>query len=249
MRIVGVVQARLGSTRFPRKVLADLAGVPMLVFLLRRLARSYYLDELVVATPLSDRDEIADEVQAMRFLGIRANPQDSDFNGRHIGFRAYDVPEDDLVGRHAAVAREFDADLIVRVPGDNPFVDPHFVDMAVARADWNRYRPAELPTTLALYVTGGILDGLGAEVYTREQIEALDHVEDVREHPHEGLDARRADFRDWRHGEMRFDVNTPGDLARLNRIAAAMPGPFFTARHLNAAPHELLAYRPLELSS
>jgi spore coat polysaccharide biosynthesis protein SpsF (cytidylyltransferase family) len=50
MKVVAVVQARMGSTRLPNKVMKDIMGEPMLAYLLKRLAQSEQIHELVVAT-------------------------------------------------------------------------------------------------------------------------------------------------------------------------------------------------------
>lgn len=231
MKVVGVVQARLGSTRFPNKVLARITQFEsVLSFLLGRLTRSYYLDLIVVATPSKAEAEEMESEQHER------DPVPTEF-------RWYDVPEDDLVARHAAVAREFDADFIVRVPSDNPFVDPFLVDLAIHYAIYGN--PGTVYDNLRQRCAGGILDGLGAEVYPRAVIKALDALETTeREHPRAAIalgNYELCEGRDpeWQHGPATFDVNTPADLERLSRLVKLLP-PHFNARHLNALPHEVL---------
>ena len=55
-RVLCVVQARCGSTRFPNKVLADIAGSPAIIFLYERLNQSTLIDQIVVATTTDDGD-------------------------------------------------------------------------------------------------------------------------------------------------------------------------------------------------
>ncbi|MGQ9874542.1 MAG: cytidylyltransferase domain-containing protein [Chloroflexus sp.] len=57
MRKVAIVQARMGSTRLPGKVLADLAGEPMLARVVRRVQRANTLDDVVIATTVQAIDE------------------------------------------------------------------------------------------------------------------------------------------------------------------------------------------------
>ena len=56
MRVVALVQARLGSTRLPRKVLRPIAGSPMIELLLMRLSKSSQLDQIVVVTSTKEED-------------------------------------------------------------------------------------------------------------------------------------------------------------------------------------------------
>jgi glutamate-1-semialdehyde 2,1-aminomutase len=56
VKVVAVVQARMGSTRFPAKVMRLICGVPMIGLLLRRLGKSSLIDQIVVATSDSPRD-------------------------------------------------------------------------------------------------------------------------------------------------------------------------------------------------
>lgn len=243
MRIIGVVQARLGSTRFPRKILQPIAtegehDVSMLSFLLSRLTRSHYLDRIIVAVPPADFEEIA------------AADVIPDPDPVPIGLMAPVCHESDLIARHVLVAREHDADLIVRVPSDNPFVDPCWVDIAIQAAIGGRHGLVDTLTLdypARIGLGGDAIDGLGAEVYSRALLEAMHHDgRGMREHPRDlarnfahppsmfgvlGLD--------WRHGPMRFDVDEPHHLERLRRIVRHLP-PHFNARMLNDLPDEYL---------
>jgi spore coat polysaccharide biosynthesis protein SpsF len=106
-----VVQVRMGSRRLPGKVLADLAGRPMLSRILARLRRAGSLDRIGVATSTDPRD---DAVAALcRAEGVPC-------------FRADEV--DDVLARFVACARAWGLDHVVRITGDCPFVCPETVD-------------------------------------------------------------------------------------------------------------------------
>ena len=100
-----VIQARTGSSRLPGKVLADLAGRPMLRFQLDRLRR-LDCDHLVVATSdLPGDDPIAVLAQAAGADVIRGS-------------------ETDVLGRFGLAIERFDPETVVRLTGDNPLTDP-----------------------------------------------------------------------------------------------------------------------------
>ena len=110
--VVAVVQARTGSTRLPGKVLADVGGMPMLEFMLRRLAPLPW--EVVVAT--SDRPA-DDEVVSV---------------GRSCGVEVVRGPEGDVLSRFLVALDAHPAKHVVRLTGDCPLSDPRVVRAAVA---------------------------------------------------------------------------------------------------------------------
>jgi len=117
-RIIGITQARMGSTRLPGKVLMSAAGKPLLQHQLERLARCPRLDGVVVATT----DQPADTPVA-------------DLAGR-LGFAVHRGSETDVLDRFYRAAAAQRADMVVRFTADCPLVDPALVtalvDMALA---------------------------------------------------------------------------------------------------------------------
>ena len=105
-RVVVIVQARLGSTRLPGKVLLDLAGAPMLDRVLARCSAIAGVDEVVVATSdLAGDDPLAEHVSA-------------------LGFRCFRGSESDVLARYAGAARMAQADIVMRVTSDCPLLSP-----------------------------------------------------------------------------------------------------------------------------
>jgi spore coat polysaccharide biosynthesis protein SpsF len=113
VKIVAVVQARMGSTRLPGKVLLPAAGRPLLERMLDRVRAASSLDEVVVATTRAAADD------SIRALAARAD------------VRCVSGSADDLVDRHLQVARETGADAVVKIPSDCPLIDPAVIDEVV----------------------------------------------------------------------------------------------------------------------
>ena len=114
IRIVAVIQARMGSTRLPGKVLRPVAGQPLLWHIVHRLKKCRLLEDIAVATTVNPADEaIVEWCNANGVMVVRG-------------------PEDDVLARYAKAAEKLDADVIVRVSSDAPFIDPAFVDHLVA---------------------------------------------------------------------------------------------------------------------
>lgn len=113
MRIGAVVQARMGSTRLPGKVLMELDGRPALDYLLERLDHAETLDAVIVATSVEPADDaIARHCEA---AGVRCH------RGAH----------DDVAARLLEAARGAGLDALVRVNGDSPLLDQALVDRGV----------------------------------------------------------------------------------------------------------------------
>jgi len=115
MKVVAIIQARMGSTRLPGKVLMPLAGMASLDLMLARLSRCNTIAEFVVATSVEPSDDLL--VSHLTARGVNV------FRG----------PEKDVLSRFAGAAEESHAEVVVRLTGDCPLIDPTVVD-AVVRA-------------------------------------------------------------------------------------------------------------------
>ncbi len=147
MKTVAIVQARMGSTRLPNKVMKLIGGVPMIEVLLARLARAGEVNEVMVATSLDARNQpLFDHVST-------------------LGFKCYRGSENDVLDRYVQAARLAKADVVVRITGDCPLVDPALVDEAIRllRASKVDYLSNVSPPTFP--------DGLDIEVFTAQALE------------------------------------------------------------------------------
>jgi spore coat polysaccharide biosynthesis protein SpsF len=113
MKIVAIVQARMGSTRLPGKVLMDLGGETVLARVFGRLRRAIMIDEIVVATTDCKVDDAV--VRECQRLDV------SCFRGA----------EDDVLDRYYQAARMFAAEVVVRITSDCPAIDPGLVDETI----------------------------------------------------------------------------------------------------------------------
>jgi glutamate-1-semialdehyde 2,1-aminomutase len=161
MKVVAIVQARMGSTRLPNKVMKQIQGIPMIELLLKRLSKSSELGEIVVATSVDSRNKpLVDHVKS-------------------LGFRCFLGSENDVLERYCLAAKESNADVIVRITGDCPFVDPELVDQAVngfksRNVDYySNVSPPKFP------------DGLDIEIFSSEALHrALSESSDAFDHEH-----------------------------------------------------------------
>lgn len=115
MKIIALVQARMGSTRLPNKVMKRIGGVPMIEILLSRLSQAKELSQIVVATSIDPRNQVLiDHV-------------------RSLGFDCEQGSENDVLDRYVQAGRTHHADAIVRITGDCPLVDPDLVDECIQK--------------------------------------------------------------------------------------------------------------------
>jgi spore coat polysaccharide biosynthesis protein SpsF len=206
-RVVGIVQARAGSTRLPRKVLADLGGAPVLARMLERLAGARRLDAVTVATTDSERDDPVAELARAAGAGV--------FRG----------PELDVLGRFDGAAEAAGADVVVRLTADCPLMDPAVVDQVVDAFDAQR---PDLATN-APPEGRTFPDGLDVEVLSRATLataarEARDPAdrEHVTRRLHDGRHRVLVVHHDPPAGEVRITVDTEQDLERVRRVWAAL---------------------------
>jgi spore coat polysaccharide biosynthesis protein SpsF len=213
-RTVAIVQARMGSARFPGKMLALLGGRPLLEWVLRRVSRAKQVDETVLATSTESRDD------ALAALA------------EQIGVRTCRGDESDVLGRLVSAAEMCNAAWVVRVCADNPFIDPDEIDRLVTffqdhACDYACNHMDRLGSRYA--------DGFGAEILSADLLRrvAVVTAEDKhREHVTLYLWDHAREYRllavpaptELAHPEMRFDVDVPADLAGLEQLVAAGVG-------------------------
>ena len=109
MKTVAIIQARMGSTRLPGKVMKKLSGKSVLEHVIRRVQACRLLDDVVVATTLSPADDvIVAEAEQCGAKWFRGN-------------------EEDVLDRYYRAAEQFQADVVVRVTSDCPLFDPELL--------------------------------------------------------------------------------------------------------------------------
>lgn len=115
MRVVALIQARMGSTRLPGKVLMDLAGATMLERVVRRTLRAQRLSTVVVATTTHKRDQLI--VDLCHRIGIPVT------RGSEL----------DVLDRYYQTAIDYAAEIIVRITSDCPLIEPEIIDQLITR--------------------------------------------------------------------------------------------------------------------
>lgn len=156
----------MGSTRLSGKSMLDLAGAPLVGRIIERVKRCELVDAIVLATTERPEDDVLVDV------------------GRQYGVGVFRGAENDLVDRYYLAARAFGADVVVRLPADNPVPEPAEIDRIVAH---HLTGQSAFSSNLAEVFGNGYPDGIGAEVFDLVVLEEVWRTAtdpQKREHPH-----------------------------------------------------------------
>jgi len=216
--ILAIIQARMGSSRLPKKVMMDLAGRPVLLHVIDRLKHVSRVDEIIVATTTDPSDDCVEE--QCRIWGVPV------FRG----------PVDDVLARYYSAVQSIllargPVDAIVRITADCPLLDPSVVDSIVGGMIAGQYDYVSNidPPTYP--------DGLDVEVFSKGALEVAFSsatLPSEREHvtPYIRNNPR---FKKFNHlhepdlSKIRLTLDTEKDFLLISRIYQSLyrPGEIF----------------------
>jgi glutamate-1-semialdehyde 2,1-aminomutase len=161
MKVLAIVQARMGSTRLPNKVMREVAGISLIELLLTRLSQSKSIDQIVVATSTDSKNTpLVNHVAS-------------------LGYQSFQGSENDVLERFYLAAQQFAGDIIIRITGDCPLIDPQLVEDAIQQFEKSGvdYLSNSNPPTFP--------DGLDIEIFTFSSLQRAHNETNVlrdREH-------------------------------------------------------------------
>lgn len=202
-----IIQARMRSTRLPGKVLKSILGRPMLSYLIERIKRVKHADQIVIATTTRKEDH------AIFDYCVKA------------GIPCYRGDEENVLERYLETAKEFGAEVIVRITADCPLIDPAVVDLVIER--FLHERPDYAGNTLTLTYPRG----MDTEVFTKEALEDAARAADkqserehvtlyIYRHP-ERFKLLNVPFKENR-SDIRLTVDTEEDFKLIDAIISKL---------------------------
>lgn len=208
-KIVAIIQARLTSTRLPKKIMLNICGKPLLWHVIERVKQAKLIDSIVIAIPdSSSNDELESFVKQFDWDVFRGS-------------------ENDVLSRYYNAATQFKADIIVRITSDCPLVDPEILDETIKQhvRDGNDYT--------AVGVEGGFPRGLDVELFNFKSLEiAYSKAVDKSEREHVTLfiyqnpKLFKINFIEasgaLRRPDIRLTVDTEEDLLLIRKIYSAL---------------------------
>ncbi len=203
VNVTAIIQARMGSTRLPGKVLTDLNGQPVLSRVVDRVRRASSVRRVVVATTSSATDE----------------PLVSEC--RRIGVPCFRGSERDVLDRYFQATGHFGCEAVLRITADCPLIDPELIDELIAAFTQQQ------PDFACNVAPRAYPRGLDAEVFTAEALQRaweLARAPHQREHVTAIFYERRDLFRmismrgDCDYSHYRWTLDTADDLRLIRAI-------------------------------
>ena len=207
-KIIGFIQARMGSKRLPGKMLMKLGNFTILEWVIKRVSKAKLIDEVILLTSSLKKDDVI--IKVANKLGIKT------FRGSEIN----------VLNRFSLAAKKFNCDVVVRICADNPLVDPQEIDRLINYHLKNKFdycfnNQNKLDCNYA--------DGFGVEIINNKILQFLE--QDVsssflREHVTLGVFEKKYKFKisalkapkELNYPDMKFDVDTNEDLEKLKKL-------------------------------
>ncbi|TVZ55506.1 spore coat polysaccharide biosynthesis protein SpsF [Lutibacter sp. Hel_I_33_5] len=209
MKTVGIIQARMGSSRLPNKMLLILHGYSIIEWVIKRSMKSSLLDDVIVAIPNSQENDVL-EIEILR-----------------LGAKVFRGDENDVLSRFYFAAKENEAAHVVRVCGDNPLIDGKEIDNLIKYYSENScdYAYNHIPKN------NNYPDGLGAEIVSFKTLKYLYETTKLpkhREHAFNYIWDNTSLYsiktfnplcKEIQHPKLKLDLDTLDDFNWLKKLA------------------------------
>lgn len=186
-KIVASIEARMGSSRLPGKVLMEINNKPVLQILIERLSRSKIIDEIIIASTTNPLDEKIEEL------------------GRKLNIHVYRGSENDVLERVVEAVKSVSGDIIVEITGDCPLIDPEVVDY-VLNEYLDNYPKYDYVTNIG-YVENEVRQipiGMDVRVFSFKD---LNHISEITDDPE---DREHVSLYFFRTGKDRYNLYNVG---------------------------------------
>jgi len=207
MKVLAIIQARMGSTRLPGKVLRDLGGEPVLSRVLSRVQRMRRIHEIIVATTEKSADDAIEEA------------------ARRNGAAVFRGSEEDVLDRYYRAACSCQAEVVLRITADCPLIDPELSDQVTQRF------LTERPDYASNVLERTYPRGLDTEVMT---VVALERAWQAASEPYQRMHVTPYLYQhpeafkllsvtgEADHSQHRWTLDTPEDLKFLQAVYARL---------------------------
>lgn len=149
VKVLGIIQARMSSSRLPGKVMLDLGGKTLLERVVEKVQSASSVDEIIIATSRNEEDII------IKYIADKLNVKCTRGSLEHV------------FSRFKQVIIESDADIVVRITADNPLTNPDLIDYGVKMLKEN---------DLDYLSFKNVPVGSGVEVFLAEKFLAIDET-------------------------------------------------------------------------
>lgn len=213
MKTICIIQARLGSQRLPGKMLMKIGELSIIEWVILRVKKSLKIDEIFMATTTNEQDNILAEIALSNDIFV--------FKGS----------EKNVLSRFVEINKISNADNIVRVCADNPFVSADEIDKLI---NYFLQNDCDYACNHKEVLGNRCVDGFGAEIFSKKTLFELstksnkpEHFEHVTSYVWENQEdfniSALTPEKNMAYPELRFDVDTEEDLKKLNSFINLFP--------------------------
>ena len=209
MVISGLIQARMGSERLPGKMLKKISDISLIEWVIERVKKSKKIKKIILATTTNKKDDIFKKIAKKKKISI--------FRGA----------TNNVLLRFFKAAKLYKSNYIVRICGDNPFIDSGQIDLLIKtflsrKCDYAFNHQNKLDSKYA--------DGFGAEIFTNDVLQRLykkakskPHREHVTKYIWDNVDEFKILSipapKNLAYPNLKFDINTKNDLITIDKLA------------------------------
>lgn len=210
-RVVAIIQARMGSTRLPGKMMAEICGQPLLYHIIFRAQHLQSAHQIILATTAAKRDEpLVHLAQSMGLAVVRG-------------------PEENVLQRFIMAVDIGQADIVIRICGDAPLFDPAFLDQAVCLLKEHDADLVCIRDDAVSALQGASVISARALRWTwdtaRDDPAACEHVT-LYAHTHrDELRSIETDIAPEYLGDFHLSIDTQDDLGQMRQIYAELYKP------------------------
>ena len=200
-----IIQARLNSTRMPKKILYKLGNITVLDHVIKRAKKSRYFNKVIIAVPFGEENIIREGIY-------------------HKNIDIFSGSENDVISRYFECANEYSAKTICRITADCPFLDWRILDRCYEKyieLDCEYYVANTCPPPSTFP------DGMDVEIFSMDNLKKAHNDETLAEN------REHVTFQFWKNNEyksyqinnskdisdLRFTIDYSEDYLRLNNFA------------------------------
>lgn len=203
MNIWIVIQARMGSTRLPGKIIKELNGVPLIIRLINQLSKSKYKPNIIVATSLDGRNDVLIDL----------------LNNNKIEY--YRGSENDVLSRFISINNEKNPDFIVRATADDPLMSAEIMDYLIEKS---------IGEKLDYSFMVGLPKGISVEVVSGNAFSRISNAKDLTDYDKEHVtpyiknhkDLFKVKFFDsfdkYNYPNLEMTIDTPEEFEKMNKL-------------------------------
>jgi Spore coat polysaccharide biosynthesis protein F, CMP-KDO synthetase homolog len=207
-KIVGIIQARMGSKRLPKKMSLELGGYPIIEWVINRVKKCKLIDKFILATSLLEENDYLINMSRKHMI------------------KSYRGSEENVLSRFVDISKMENPDFIVRICADNPFIDHNEINRLIK---FYLSKNCDYACNHQHKINSGYADGFGAEIFSYDLLKKINNnvkTNSSKEHVTLHLWKNQKKFNimevpappELNYPNLRFDLDNSDDLLKLENL-------------------------------